>query len=113
MNKIISVILIISISSKAVAVNMLTAQFSTETAEQQNGLSYKRVGSSFFGRSGRVSQLQCAKVCVNEDNCKTVYVDGEACVFGVDDVTAFEEGEVVTPDPSQVLRVKGKSLLWY
>ena len=35
-------------------------------------------------------------------------MDGEACVFGVDDVTAFEEGELVTPDPNQVLRVKGK-----
>ena len=35
-------------------------------------------------------------------------MDGEACVFGVDDVTAFEEGEMVTPDPRQVLKVKGK-----
>ena len=47
---------------------------------------------------------------MNEDNCKTVHVDGEACVFGVDDVTAFEEGELVTPDPSQVLKVKGRFL---
>ena len=45
---------------------------------------------------------------MNEDNCKSVHVDGEACVFGVDDVTAFAEGEMVTPDPSHVLIVKGK-----
>ena len=50
---------------------------------------------------------------MNEDNCKSVYLDGEACVFGVDDVTAFEEGELVTPDPRQVLRVKGENINCY
>ena len=49
--------------------------------------------------------------CSNKDYCKSVYEDGEACVFGVDDVTAFEEGEMVTPDPNQVLRVKGEFFL--
>ena len=72
----------------------------------------ERVGSSYFGCSGRTSQIECAKVCMNEDSCKNVYVDGDACVFGVDDVTAFEEGEMVTPDTSQVLRVKGRIALF-
>ena len=108
MNIIFYAILITSISSNVVTTNMLTARFYTETADQQNGISFKRVRSSYFGRSGRVSQLQCAKVCVNNINCKSVHVDCEACVFGVDDVTAFEEGELVTPAPSQLLRVKGK-----
>ena len=38
-------------------------------------------------------------------------MDSEACVFGVDDVTAFKEAEVVTPDQSQVLKVKGKNFV--
>ena len=107
MNKIIVAVLMILIVSRTVSGNTKTAQFFTESVEHQNGISYKRVGSSYFGRSGRSSQLQCAKVCMNEDNCKSVYVDGEACVFGVDDVTAFEEGELVIPASSQVLKVKG------
>ena len=101
----------ISILLRAVSANMKSAKFSSESVpENQNGLSYKRLGRSFFGRDRKISQIQCAKVCMNEDNCKTVHVDGEACVFGVDDVTAFEEGELVTPDPSQVLNVKGRFL---
>ena len=112
MIKIFVTILIISITSRAVTANMRVAQFSTESLSgQQNGLLFKRVGSSFFGRGRRISQLQCAKVCMNEVNCKSVYVDGEACVFGVNDVTAFDEGELVTPDPRQVLKMKGKKLL--
>ena len=47
--------------------------------------------------------------CMNEDNCKSVHVDGEACVIGIDDVTAFEEGELVTSDLTQVLKLKGKA----
>ena len=47
---------------------------------------------------------------MKEDNCTNVYMDCEHCVFGFDDVTAFEEGEEVTTDPSQVLRVKGSFL---
>ena len=98
------------VTYRAVSANIGTAQFSTESvAEQQIGLSYKRVGSSYFGRGRRISQLQCAKVCMNEANCKRVYVDGEACVFGVDDVTAFEEGELVSPDPRKALKVKSNT----
>ena len=111
MAKIFTSVMMIWVTYRAVSAKMGSAKFSTKSAaEQQNGLSYKRVGSSYSGRGRSISQLQCAKVCMNEDNCKSVYVDGEACVFGFDDVTAFEEGELVIPDPNQVLRVKGKHI---
>ena len=42
------------------------------------------------------------------DNCKSVYVDGDDCVLGVDDVTAFEKWEVILPDPLQMVKVKGR-----
>ena len=110
MNKSIAIFMLLCVSIKTVFSTITTTKYSTRSlAEQQNGILYKRLGSSFFGRSGRISQLQCAKVCTNEEQCKSVHVDGEACVFGVDDVTAFEEGELVTPDLNQVLRVKGKN----
>ena len=54
-----------------------------------------------------INSVQCAFSCKKNDKCKSVHVDGEACVFGVDDVTAFEEGELVIPASSQVLKVKG------
>ena len=95
MNVLFFVIFLIGITSKVVSENMKSAKFTTKSAEQQNAIimyMYKRVKSSYFGRRKRISQLQCAKVCMNKDHCKSVYVDGEACVFGVDDVTAFEEG---------------------
>ena len=112
MRNIFAAFLISSILSIYASENIRTAKFSKESvAGQPIGISYKRVGSSFFGRSGRFSHLQCVFKCTTEDNCKSVYIDGQACVFGVDDVTVFEEGEVVAPDPSQVLRVKGKTRL--
>ena len=111
MNKIFSAVFIISILP-AVTFTFANAwtKFTKSVVNQQNGISYKRLGSSYFGRRGTVSQILCAHVCMNEDSCKSVYVDGETCVFGVDDVTAFEEGELVTPDLNQVLRVKGKHI---
>ena len=109
MNNTFGFILILLLTLRVVKANIKTTKFYTESvAEQPDTISFKRVGSSYFGRNGRISQLQCARVCTNEEGCKSVYVDGETCVFGVDDVTAFVEGEVVTPDPNQVLRVKGK-----
>ena len=112
MSKNIAFFLLLFVGLHTVFSTITTTKYSTRSlAEQQNGSSYRRLGSSYFGRSGRISQLQCAKVCTNEEQCKSVYVDGEACVFGVDDVTAFEEGELVTPDSNQVLRVKGEKLL--
>ena len=74
--------------------------------EQHNGISYKRVRSSYFGQVP-LNLVHCAFACMGEYSCKSVHIDGEACVFGVDDVTAFEAGELVTPDPRQALRVQG------
>ena len=85
-------------------------KFLTESvAEQQNGTTYKRVRSSYFDEI-QPNLVQCAFTCTDEGNCKSVYVDGGACVFGVDDVTMFEEGELVTPDPGQLLKIKGKKV---
>ena len=112
MNKRVTILFVVSVVLKTVVSTIITAKYSTASAaELHHGIYYKRVGSSYFGRGRRISQLQCAKECMNEDNCKSVHVDGEACVFGVDDVTVFEEGEAVTPDPSQVLRVKGSLVI--
>ena len=72
-----------------------------------SGMFYKRMAGWHFG-PGPINSVQCAFNCLNEEDCKSVYVDGEACVFGVDYVTVFEEGERVTPDQSQVVRVKGR-----
>ena len=103
MNKIFSVGLIFLLLSNEALATVRTGRFYTKSvAKHGNGNVYKRVGSSC-----KISKLQCAKACANEPNCKSVYVDGKACVFGVDDVTAFVEGEMVTPDPNQKLSVKG------
>ena len=111
MNQSTAIFMLLCVSVKTVFSTSTTTKFSVSSlAEQENGISYKRLGSSYFGRRGTVSQILCANVCMNEDSCKSVYVDGETCVFGVDDVTAFEEGELVTPDPRQALRVKGANL---
>ena len=82
-------------------------KFSTESlAEQESGVWCKRVESSYFGHMP-LNSMQCVFACTIEDNCVSFYKHGEACVFGVDDVTAFEGGDAVIPDPSQLLRVKG------
>ena len=107
MIKIISAILFISFLIRVASVTIENATFYTElVSDQQIGVQYKRVNGSYFGPVPPNS-VQCAFACTNEDNCKSVYVDGEACVFGVYDVTAFGEGELVSPDPRQRLRVKG------
>ena len=109
MNKIFSAVFIISILPAVTFANAWT-KFTKSVVNQQNGISYKRVGSSYFNRKP-INMHLCVFACTSEDNCKSVHFDGEACVFGVDDVTAFEEGEMVTPDPNQVLRVKGEFFL--
>ena len=103
-----SVLILINVS---LATILTTVYHSAESlADYQSVALYKRVISWQLGIKTRISVLLCALICAHHDNCKSVYVDGEACVFGVDDVTAFEEGEVVTPDPSQGLKLKGRSL---
>ena len=105
-SRIVSVIIILIISTAASTITQKAKSYTGLVSNQQTGISYTRVGSSYFGQVPPNS-VQCTFACTSEDNCKSVYMDGEACVFGVDDVTAFEEGEEVTPDSSQVLRVKG------
>ena len=108
MNKIFSVCFIFLFLSEEALANVRTGKFHTKSvAMHGNGNVYKRVGSWYFGCSCKLSKLQCARACANEPNCKSVYVDGKACVFGVDDVTTFVEGEIVTPGPNQKLSVKG------
>ena len=86
-------------------------KFSTESvAEQENGVWYKIVESSYFGHMPPNS-MQCVFACTIEDNCVSFYKYGEACVFGLDDVTAFEGEKVVMPDTSQLLRVKGNIIM--
>ena len=49
-------------------------------------------------------------MCLHEDNCCSVHIDGRAYVFGViGDVIAFEEGEPTTPDEGQISKKKGMS----
>ena len=92
---------------KANFVNTEKANFYSEfVSGQESEILYKRIEGSYFGQVPP-NLVQCAFACTTKDNCTSVYVDGEACVFGVDDVTAFEEGELVTPDPRQILRIKG------
>ena len=106
-----NLVLLILILPKVLLANIQTAKFVTESvAEQQKIILYKRVGSWYFGQVPP-NLVQCAFACTIKDSCKSVYIDGDACVFGVDDVTTFEEGDLVTPDLNQELKVKGKTLL--
>ena len=102
----ISFILIFAVLNPAFSTSTWVKFSIHSVCEQHNGVFYKRVGSSYFGQMSPNS-MQCTFACTNEKNCVSYYKHGEACVFGVDDVTTFEEGEVITPDPSQLLRVKG------
>ena len=111
MNKIFSAVLFISILSGSVLANMEKANFFKELAsDQSSGMIFKRMTALFFGQAPPNS-VQCAFACMKDDNCTSVYMDGQDCVFGFNNVTAFEEGELVTPDPRQVLKMKGKKLL--
>ena len=87
-----------------------TAKFVVETvAERSDIKSYKKVGtSSYFGLFGQNTKAKCTIVCLHEDNCRSVHMEGGACVFGVGgDVTAFEEdGEDVHPNRGQRIHAK-------
>ena len=93
------------------------AKFVTETAVEQTDVnSYKKIGtSSYFGLIGQNSKAKCAIVCLHVDNCRSVYVEDGACVFGVSgDVTAFDDdgnSEETTPPEGQLVKVKCKYLL--
>ena len=91
---------------------MEKANFLKEHAsDQRSGTVFKRMTALlFFFCQSPPNSVQCAFACMKEDNCTRVYMDCQHCIIGFDDVTAFEEGEEVTPDPSQVLRVKSSFL---
>ena len=108
MNQVI-VILIMSIFTTAAASETIKAKFYTKSADLDAVISYKRVGSSYFG-GVFPNSVQCSFACTSEDSCKSFHMVGDDCVFGVDDVTAFEEGLPFTPAPNQVFRIKGKNL---
>ena len=107
MNQVVA-ILFISILTRTASEN-IKAKFYSESADQNDVISYKRVGSSYFGGVSPNS-VQCSFACTSEDSCKSFHMVGDDCVFGVDDVTAFEEGLPFTPAPNQVFRIKGKNL---
>ena len=87
------------------------AKFVSETVAESSGTNtYKKIRrSSYFGLFGENSKSKCTIVCLHQDTCESVHMDGEACVFGVsDDVTAFEEGEETNPYGNQ--RILSKSM---
>ena len=88
------------------------AKFVQETVAQQNTITgYKKIGtSSHFGLFGQNSKTQCSEVCLHEDDCRSVHMEGGACVFGVSgDVTAFHgEGVNTTPPQDQIIKTKCK-----
>ena len=97
-----------------------SAKFLPVTVAEISGIyQYKKMGtSSYFGLSGQNSKAKCAIVCLHEDECRSFYTDSGACVFGVtSDVTAFKNGEEVTPDEDQKIQVKGKiyflKFIWF
>ena len=111
MNLVFCTVLFVFISSRNVSANIEKAKFYSESvSNQQSEIFYKRMAGWHFGPAP-INSVQCAFACKKNDNCKSVHVDGEACVFGVHDVTAFEEGELVTPNQSQNIRIKGKFFL--
>ena len=106
----VTTILLISLFSKiAVAISEKAKFYKAFLSAQESGIVYKRVAGWYFGPVPP-NAVQCAFPCMIEDNCTSVYMDGEACVFGLRNSTAFEEGEVVTPNPNQTLRVKGRAI---
>ena len=110
MNLVFSAVIFVFISSRNVSANIEKAKFYSESvSNQRSEIFYKRMAGWHFGPAP-INSVQCAFACMNEDNCTSVYMDGEACVFGLRNSTAFEEGEVVTPNPNQALRVKGRAM---
>ena len=106
-----SAILIILTLLKVAIANIDKATFYTKfKSAQDSGLIYKRMASLYFGPVPP-NLVQCAFICTKEDNCKSVYIDGEACVFGVYDIATFVEGQVVTPDHRQDVKIIG-TILW-
>ena len=111
MNLVFFTVLFVFILSGNVSANIEKAKFYSESvSNQRSEIFYKRMAGWHFGPAP-INSVQCAFACKENENCKSVYVDGEACVFGVDDVTAFAEGQLVTPNQSQNIRIKGKALL--
>ena len=106
----ITTILLLSLFSKiAFGISEKAKFYKAFVSDQESGIVYKRVAAWYFGLVPPNS-VQCVFACMNEDNCTSVYMNGEACVFGLRNSTAFEEGEVVTPNPNQTLRVKGRAI---
>ena len=93
-----------------IAFSRKSAKFVLETVSQRSDIAaFKKIGtSSYFGLFGRNSKTKCSVVCLNEDSCNSFYMDGEACVFGVNgDAHSYGEGEPVFPE--ETLRIYAKS----
>ena len=87
-----------------------SAKFVLETVSQTSDIdAFKKIGtSSDVGLFRRNSKAKCSVVCFNEASCIIFYMDGEACVFGVNgDAHSFAEGERVFPE--KTLRIYAKS----
>ena len=88
------------------------ANFVSEIVAQRSDIPrYKKIfRSSYFGLFGQNSRTQCSEVCLNEDSCESFYMDGGACVFGLNSgFPAFDEGEPADPDGQQRIQAKSKS----
>ena len=88
-----------------------SAKFVFETFSQRSDIdAFKKIGtSSYFRLFGRNSKAKCSVVCLFEVSCNSFYMDGEACVFGVNgDADSFAEGERVFPGETQRIHAKSK-----
>ena len=86
-----------------------SAVFLPSTIAQQNSnLIYKKfnINRDFSSQNPRF----CVFLCLKYDACTSFYIVGGACVFGLSyDVTAFANGDYVTPDANAPLKIKGLS----
>ena len=102
------VLIVLNFSNNALEIKQ-SAQFSEEEVDTQHCTIFlKRLPSfnSNFGRVGVNPEMQCASVCLNDENCICVYTEDGACVFGLTSYTEGFEGEEVTPDANQVVKRK-------
>ena len=89
-----------------------SAKFISETVINRPDISkYRKIGtSSYFGLFGQNSKAKCTIVCLHENDCISVHMDGGACVFGASgDVTSFKDGEEAHPVGGRKILVKRMS----
>ena len=102
------VLIVLNVSNNALEIKQSAHFLEKEVNTQHYTIFLKRLSSfnSNFGRVGVNPEMQCASVCLNDENCSCFYTEDGACVFGLTSYAESFEGEVVTPAENQIVKRK-------